>query len=304
MIVRLLWIIVLSLSFTPGVDAATPLSEKDIKILKDLARGNVITGWPSSSTDKTLEWANNETNAVQMGNGTNYIKGWWDATLGWVWKPSTLGDSAWRCWTNFNCIIRDEEAGATIFTIDPDAASPNAMYQFGTNYKPNVSFVVPLSPRGSAVGAYESLVTNQPSEYYLTVTDSNTDAVDFSFPVTSRLAGATTVTFRLVGVSKAASPSGNIDFDCAMTTYTPGTDTFAAHSTTGEVTATLTPAVQNRSVAVTTSAHTINGGSLISGDVVFGSCEVDATATTSTQMVDFRLWGYVVVTLSANSLSD
>jgi hypothetical protein len=196
------------------------------------------------------------------------------------------------------------EAAANMLCFDPDAASPNAMYQFQTGYKPLMSFPVPLEPRGAATSASESLTTNVPKQWYLTLTDANTDAADFSFPVTARMAGATTMTFRLVGVSTNASPSGNIDLDCAVTTYTPGTDTIAAHSTTGEVTALLTPATQYRPVAVTTSAHTINGGALVAGDVVYGSCEVDATATTSAQMTNFRLYGNVIVTLSANSWSD
>jgi len=159
-------------------------------------------------------------------------------------------------------------------------------------------FMVPLNPRGAATGAYESIVSNQPTDYYLTVTDANTDAADFTFVVPAHYAGYTTATFRLHGVSKNASPSGNIDFDCAMSAYTPATDTFAAHVTTGEVAALMTPATQNRPVTVVTSAHTINGGPLAAGDVVHGSCEVDATATTSAQMTDFRLKGWVTITLN------
>lgn len=266
--------------------------------------GASLQAWPSDGTVKEITWATSEANAVKFGDGTRKAQIWGDVTSGVVIKPSPLADSTWRCWTNFNCIIRDEEGGATMLTIDPDAASKNAMYQFGTNYKPIASFLLPLEPRGAATSATESITTNVPKAWYVTVTDANTDAVDFTFPVTAKMAGASTATFRLVGVSKNATPSGNIDFDCAMYTYTPGTDTLAAHSTTGEVTALLTPATQYRPVAVTTSAHTINGGALVEGDIVFGSCEVDATATTSAQMSDFRLWGSVLVQLSVNSWSD
>lgn len=239
-----------------------------------------------------------------VGNGTQKLELFGDPTMGGRVRPVPLGDSVWPCWTNFSCIIRDEEAGATIFTIDPDAASKNAMYQFGANYKLLVTIHVPLNPRGAATGAYESIVSNQPNDYYLTVGDANTDAADFTFFVTNKMAGATTATFRLVGVSKNASPANNIAFDCAMSTFTPGTDTYTAHVTTGEVRALLTPATQNRPVAVTTSSHTINGGALVAGDVVKGSCEVDASATTSAQMSDFRLEGVVAITLEVNSISE
>ena len=269
-----------------------------------VAGGGGETGWPTIGVPDEITWATNETTSAKIGDGTRKLKVWGDVTSGVMLKPDPLADAVWRCWTNFNCVIRDEEAGASIFTLDPDAASKNAMYQFGTNYKPIASFLLPLEPRGAATSQAESLNTNFEKQWFLTVTDANTDAADFSFPVTTKMAGATTATFRLVGVSKNATPSGNIDFDCSMQTYTPGTDTFAAHSTTGEVTALLTPATQYRPVAVTTASHTINGGALVAGDVIFGSCEVDATATTSAQMTDFRLWGYVLVQLSVNSWSD
>jgi hypothetical protein len=286
--------------------AGPPLSEGDLRILKELARGGATS---AQGLDENFDLENEingatSANPLIVGNGTQKLEVFGDATMGGTIRPSPLGDSVWRCWTNFNCLIRDEEAGATVLTIDPDAASVNAMYQFGSNYKPLMSFPVALEPRGAATSAAESLTTNVPKTWYLTLTDANTDAADFQFPVTARMAGATTMTFRLTGVSTHASPSGNIDLDCAVTTYTPGTDTIAAHSTTGEVTVLLTPATQYRPVATTSAAHTINGGPLVAGDEVYGSCEVDATATTSAQMTNFRLKGQVVVTLSANSWSD
>lgn len=266
--------------------------------------GGSTISWPSFSALKEIVWANSRANAACIGGGTNPLCIYEDPTHGGTIRPKTDTNIRWNIWPDFTGCFYDFEGTSCILTIDPDAASPNAIYQFTAPYKPKVAFMVPLSPRGAATGAYESIVSNQPTEYYLTVTDANTDAADFSFYVTGRMAGASTATFRLIGVSKNAAPSGNIDLDCAVTSFTPGTDTFTAHSTTGEVTALLTPATQNRPVGVTTSAHTINGGALVAGDVVYGSCEVDATATTSAQMTDFRLSGWVLVTLDENSISD
>ncbi len=216
-----------------------------------------------------------------------------------VWDACDKGD---LIKSGFRAFVSNEN-GDRMINWEPNASTPNAKYALGP-LKARASVLIPLQPRGAATAATESIVSAQPSARYLTVNDSSSDAADFSFPVTGRMAGATTATFRLVGVSKNATPSGNIDLDCAMTSYTPGIDTFAAHSTSGEVTALLAPATQYRPVAVTTAAHTITGGALVAGDIVFGSCEVDATATTSTQMVDFRLWGYVLIALDVNSLSD
>lgn len=255
-----------------------------------------------------IDSAYSETNSVRIGDGIRKTKKWCDATSGCVEKPDPLADTFWPIWPNFNGCIKDMEAnsglGANMLCVDPDAASTNLMYQFQTGYNPIGSIAPALYPRGAATGAEESIVTNQPRMYYLTLTDVDTDAADFSFLANAKLNGAATATFRLVGVSKHASPSGDIALDCAMTSFTPGTDTFTAHSTTGQVRITLTPSVQNRPVAATSSAHTINGGPIATGDVVYGSCEIDATATTSTQLSDFRLRGDVLIQLQQNSLSD
>ena len=240
---------------------------------------------------------------VEVGNGTQAIEIGGDATLGGFIRPKPLGDSAWRCWTNFNCVIRDEESAATIFIIDPDAASKNAMYQFGSNYKPLGSIPVTLYPRGAASYSEASLVTNQPKGGYLQITDVDTDAVDFRFVVTGKMVGATTATVRLYGVSINASPSGNIVLNCAMRSNRPGTDTYVAHSTIGEQAITLTPATQYRPVSAVTSAITING-TVAEFAEIEGSCEVNAASTTSAQMTNFYLRADALVQLSVNSWSD
>lgn len=89
-------------------------------------------------------------NPMKVGNGTQKLELFGDATMGGTVRPSPLGDSVWRCWTNFNCVIRDEEGATTMFTIDPDAASKNAMYQFGSSYKPIASIPVSLYQIGRA----------------------------------------------------------------------------------------------------------------------------------------------------------
>ena len=240
---------------------------------------------------------------VEIGNGTQAVEIGGDATLGGFVRSKPLGDSAWRCWTNFNCIIRDEEGAATMFTIDPDAASKNAMYQFGSNYKPLASIPVTLYPRGAASYSEASIISNQPKGGYIQVTDVDTDAVDFRFVVTGKMVGVTTATVRLYGVSDHATPSGNIVLNCAMRSNRPGTDTYVAHSTTGEQAITLTPATQYRPVSAVTSAITING-TVEEFSEIEGSCEVNATSTTSAQMTDFFLRAEAIVQLSVNSWSD
>lgn len=242
-------------------------------------------------------------NPLKVGNGTQKLELFGDASMGGTIRPSPLGDSVWRCWTNYNCVIRDEEAAATLFTIDPDAASKNAMYQFGSNYKPLASIPVTLYPRGAATYSEASIISNQPKGGYIQVTDVDTDAVDFRFVVTGKMVGITTATVRLYGVSDNASPSGNIVLNCAMRSNRPGTDTYVAHSTTGEQAITLTPATQYRPVSAVTSAITING-TVAEFSEIEGSCEVNATSTTSAQMTDFFLRAEALIQLSTNSWSD
>jgi hypothetical protein len=261
------------------------------------------SGWPLASTNKTISWATSEANAAVIGDGTRTVKIWGDATSGPTIKPAPLADAAWRCWTNFNCVIRDEEAGLSILTIDPDAATKNAMYQFGTNYKPVASILVPLSPRGAATMTELSVVTNQPKDWWGQHGDADTDAFDFRFVTTGKMVGVTTATVRLYGVSTNASPSGNIQLHCAMRSNRPGTDTYVAHSTAGEQAVTLTPAVQNRPVSAVSPSITING-TVAEFSEIEGSCEVSASGTTSTQLANFYLRGTALIQFAVNSLSD
>lgn len=56
-----------------------------------------------------------------LGNGTQGVEIFGDPTMGSVVRPKPLGDSPWRCWTNFNCVIRDEQTQTNILVIDPNA---------------------------------------------------------------------------------------------------------------------------------------------------------------------------------------
>lgn len=252
---------------------------------------------------KVIDGANSVANAVRIGDGTTPICLFTDATKGpWI-KPCTDSDINTYILTNFNYRWYDIEGDAVMLTVDPDAASRNAMYRFGTNYKPLASIPVTLYPRGAASYSEASIVSNQPKGGYIKITDADTDAVDFRFVVTGKMVGITTATVRLYGVSDNATPSGNIVLNCAMRSNRPGTDTYVAHSTTGEAAITLTPATQNRPVSAVTSAITLNG-TVAEFSEVEGSCEVNATSTTSAQLTDFFLRAEALVQLNFNSWSD
>lgn len=238
-----------------------------------------------------------------VGNGTQKGKQYGDPTKGFVIEPVPLADTVWRCWTNFNCLVRDEGSNSTIFTISPSAGSKNGVYQFGVNFKPIGSVYVPLSARAAATMTETNLLTNQPKRSWGQNGDNDTDAFDFHIPVTAKMAGMTTLTVTLTGASTNATPSGNIVYTCAVRSYRPGIDTYAAHDTTGEQTVTLTPATQYRPVSSTSPSITING-TVATGAELIGSCEANSAGTTSAQMTNWFLSGDVLVQFLVNSWSD
>ena len=62
-----------------------------------------------------------EATGAKIGDGTNKVSTYWDPTDGYVVKPDPLGNTLWRCWTNFNCVVRDVEGAKDFLIIDPDA---------------------------------------------------------------------------------------------------------------------------------------------------------------------------------------
>lgn len=240
---------------------------------------------------------------VEISNGTQGIEAGGDATLGGFIRPKPLGDSPWNCWPAYNCVLMDRNTNNPILTINPLGASPRLKFTFNAGFTLLGSVPVTLYPRGAATYSEASIVSNQPKSGYIQITDADTDAVDFRTVVTGKMVGATTATVRLYGVSDHASPSGNIVFNCAIRANRPGTDTYVAHSTTGEQAITLTPATQNRPVSAVTSAITING-TVAEFAELEGSCEVNASSTTSAQLTDFFLRAEALLQLSVNSWSD
>ena len=240
---------------------------------------------------------------VEIGNGVQGVEVGGDAALGGFIRPKPIGDSPWNCWALYNCVLVDRNTNNPILTINPLGASPRLKFTFNSGFTLLGSVPVALYPRGAASYSESSIVANQPKSGWVKITDADTDAVDFRTVVTGKMTGATTATVRLYGVSDHATPSGNIVFNCAIRSNRPGTDTYVAHSTTGEQAITLTPATQNRPVSAVTSSITING-TVAEFAELEGSCEVNAASTTSAQLTDFFLRAEALVQLSVNSWSD
>lgn len=256
------------------------------------------------SFGKAITGANSEANCFRAGTTTQYFCIFWDSVEGLIVKPQPLADTILRIWPGQTLNFLDVSGTGNMAVWNPAAGTKNAMYSFGTNYKPLASLYVPLeADTGATAMTLTNPVTSQPKAYWGTLTDSNSDGFSFHFPVTGKMVGASTLTVRLWAISTTASPSGNIALDCAAKSYRPGTDTDGAHDTTGEQSVTLTPAVQNREVTGVTSAITING-TVAEHAMIIGACQVNATGTTSAQLANFFLRGEAEIQLLVNSLSD
>lgn len=98
--------------------------------------GGGVTGWPSNTDTKEITTANSLVNAICIGAGTNPLCIYEDGTLGPLIRPQTDANTRTYIWNGFTWCLYDIEGDACMLTVDPDAASPNAMYQFSSGYRP------------------------------------------------------------------------------------------------------------------------------------------------------------------------
>lgn len=230
---------------------------------------------------------------VIIGNGTQKGKHYGDATNGYVIEPVPLGDSVWRCWTNFDCVIRDMEAGATMFKIDPDATD-NDKYVWSSGYRPikTVSFPADaLYTLGSATLVTDTaLVSGGLASPYITITDSNSDGFYRYIAMDPKWDGGT-VTGTLHVVNVNGTPANALLVHISGACYPAGTVVPTTISTTGEQSATVSfgssgscgasACNQNDPASATTAAITING-TPGGGNFCGFQGQVDATGTTET----------------------
>ena len=241
---------------------------------------------------KEIDGANSEANAIIDGDGTNKMKRWWDPTYGYMQKPDPLGNSAWRCWTNFGCVIKDwENSDATMFTIDPDATD-NDKYVWASGYRPIKTLALPadaLYPRGGSTLVTDTeLISGGLIAPYVTTTDSDNDGFYRYVVMPSNWDGGT-VTATVTLVNTNGTPGNAFVGHVSGACYPVGTVVATTISTTGEQSATFTfssacgggACHQNDPVQATTAAITING-TPAGGNYCGFQFQTDATGTTET----------------------
>ena len=221
-------------------------------------------------------------NPLKVGNGTQKLELFGDASMGGTIRPSPLGDSAWRCWTNFNCIIRDEEAAATMFTIDPDAASTRLMYEFGVGYRPRGYFYISAAAfigDGTNCPTSASAVTiNSGPKVYAMICGSGANGdMDFDAVMPMDWAGTDLifeVTYRQTAANTSAMNS-DIKAQCRGAGETP--------SSTWGTSANIDDAAVTGSSTEdkTASAAVTPAGTCAAGDHLFARYTLDVTGTTT-----------------------
>lgn len=294
----IIWVAILSgplyaadriLGTTSGVGTAEELTPEDAL---------TVLGIPATTLDQAFDAGaeiNGATSANPMivGNGTQKGKLYGDASKGFVVEPVPLGDSVWRIWTNYNGVIRDEEAATTMFTIDPDATD-NDKYVWASGYRPikTLSFTADsLYVAGSASLVTDTaLVSGGLIVPYILTTDSNSDYF-YRYIVMDPKWDGGTVTATVTVVNVNATPANAYEVDVSGQCYAAGDAVGTTISTTGEQAATITfgssgscggsACNQNDRASATTAAITINGTPAGGAFCAF-QAQVDATATTET----------------------
>ncbi|MEQ1844161.1 MAG: hypothetical protein ABL983_01120, partial [Nitrospira sp.] len=235
-------------------------------------------------------------------NGTQKLEVFGDATMGGTIRPSPLGDSVWRCWANFNCLIRDEEAGATVLTIDPDAASKLLMYQFGSNYRPLKSVWIgagALYGDGTQCPERPTAVTinSGPKIPTFVCTDNNASRLTGMLRMPGDWDGGTiTITHSYI---QTAADTSALNGDAAAQCRGNGETVSSTWGT--EVAIDDAAVTGSNKNDMTTSGDITPAGTCAPGDMLYFYYELDATGTT-TAVATLHHLGFRL-TYSSTSLS-
>lgn len=251
---------------------------------------------------KIIDAANSLANAVRIGDGTTPGCLYTDASLGFRIRPCTAANTRFYIETNFTGGFYDIEAGADILTIDPDAASVNAMYSFGTAYRPLKSIYFSagaMSTDGTQCGApTERTINSGPKLFTIICTDNDASRMH-GVVVMPDSWDAGTLTFEVSYVQTAAD-TAVLNMDVAAACRDAGTTINATYGT--EVAIDDAAVSGSNIIDQTTSAAVTANGTCVAGDLLYWYLDLDATGTT-TAVATLQFLG-VKLEYSISSLSD
>ena len=266
--------------------------------------GGGVSGWPSVSTNKIITWANSLANAVRIGDGSNPICIYTDATKGPQIRPCTDSNTRTLIPTNFTWSLYDEEADTDVLTVDPDAASVNLVYSFSANYRPKKSIwfgAASLSVDGTncATPAEATPVASGAKLYTIICADNDSSRMYGSVIMPDGWDGGT-LTFEALVVQTAAD-TNVIEYQVAAQCK-GDTESLVATSSYGTEVVWSDTMSGSGKANFSTSGSVTPSGTCAAGDFLAFYVDIGAT-TTTTSMATVHIIGFKVE-YSRQYLSD
>jgi hypothetical protein len=265
--------------------------------------GGGTTGWPTASTTKEITWANSLANAARIGDGVTPICLYTDATLGPQVRPCTDANVLTIIPANFTWSLWDVEGAAAIETVDPDAASKQAIWTYASAYRPLKSVYFPagaLNTDGTQCGQpTERTINSGALRYTIICTDNDASTIYGEAEMPDGYDGSTVT---LMGsFVQTAADTAVLNADVAMACRANG-DTI--NNTWGTEIAMDIAAMggSNKINTVTTAAITPNGTCTGPGTLLQFRWQLDAGGTT-TAVATLHVLGFKLV-YATKSRSD
>lgn len=251
---------------------------------------------------KSIDGANSLANAVRIGDGTTPWCIYTDASAGPQIRPCTDANVRTIIPTNFTHALYDEEGGAAVETVDPDAANTHAMWTYGSAYQPKKEIWIPagaLSTDGTQCAAPAEVTINSGAKRYTVICTDNDASTAYADVMMPNSWNGGTITVTGVFVQTAADTS-NMNADVAAACRVDG-DTI--NNTWGtEVAMDTAMGGSSKLDTVTTAAITPNGTCTGDNTLLQLRWQLDATGTT-TAVATLHLLGFKV-TYSEDSRSS
>ena len=263
----------------------------------------------AKNTGATITNAVDATTGVIIGNGTVNWNDFCDSSnvcrrqVTDTTGTRVRGDYVIEVETNKTFIIYDEEGAAAMWTIDPDAASANAMYQIASGYRPRKSVFLPagaLSTDGTNCAApAEATINSGAVRWTITCADSDSSTIYGEVQMPDAWDGGTvTAMGSFVQTAADTNPmNSDIAFACRANgdtiNNTWGTEVAMDIANMGG---------SSKINTVTTSAATPNGTCTGNGTLLQFRWQLDAGGTT-TAVATLHVLGFKIE-YTVSSLSD
>jgi len=253
--------------------------------------GGGVSGWPSNTTTKSIDTANSLPNAICIGDGVTPLCFYTDSSLGPVVRPQTDANTRTYIWNGFTWCIYDIEGDSCMFTVDPDAASPLAVYQFTAGYRPLKSVYVDANAMhgdgtNCPVDPTTVTISNEKYETFI-CTENNGSRITFKIPMRPNWDGG--VVYIKPYYSQTAADTGSVALEVAAACRALGTAFNGTYGT--EVDVDDAALVGSGAIEGTLSAAVTPNGTCAASDWLFVYIDVDATDNPTTAAATLNFIG-------------